>query len=409
MAENNRFVSYMYEYRNNERQNNIGYARVETRGDQCKVLLHMTVPSQENVLFKAYMFDQNQSQHHFAYLGNVFIQKSQGELKIKSDRENVMNSGLAIEDLKGILIYSEKKKFYACDWGNQRISNQMIEEIEHYELNRTSEIKKEEKREEKQMIKKQQREEKINKKETPSNESQIQSKENQVKVSVEVQKVIKEENKAEVEAEDEVINTANLGKEKAAEVLSESEVTAAELEKKFIKESQNEETSTQIEENLLHTQELDYMDMECVEPLYGVMPQPMDKAVMQNKDCKKYECHPIAQNIIRRFPRMYPFEDHEITECVRIEPQDIGLLPIDCWVLGNNSFLLHGYYTYRHLLFGKMVTSNGLVYIIGVPGVYHSREEFMAKMFGFEYFKCAKQTEEKEGEFGYFYQIVHIS
>jgi hypothetical protein len=122
-----------------------------------------------------------------------------------------------------------------------------------------------------------------------------------------------------------------------------------------------------------------------------------------NSGKQVFEEHPLAKRIYKSFPRMYPFEDNDVAWCVKIEPQDIGLFPMEAWVLGNNSFLLHGYYSYRHLIFAKINDRNGINYIIGVPGVYHNREKFMAKMFGFENFKCVKRKELRTGEFGYWY------
>ena len=37
-----------------------------------------------------------------------------------------------------------------------------------------------------------------------------------------------------------------------------------------------------------------------------------------------------------------------------IRPQDIGKLPRECWIHGNNSFLLHGYYNFRYLILVKL-------------------------------------------------------
>ena len=118
----------------------------------------------------------------------------------------------------------------------------------------------------------------------------------------------------------------------------------------------------------------------------------------EEKDSKEYNedvetlekqetLSPVAARIFSRYTKMFPFEDNEILECVRMEPQDIGAFPIENWVLGNNSFLLHGYYNYRHLIFARKNTLNGNQYIIGVPGVFQNREQFMAKLFGFEEFK----------------------
>lgn len=84
-------------------------------------------------------------------------------------------------------------------------------------------------------------------------------------------------------------------------------------------------------------------------------------------------------------------------ECVRMKPNDIVCLPKRYWVLGQNSFLLHGYYTHRYLMAAKCRVDGKDKYIIGVPGRYHSNEKIMAAMFGFGKFS----GEEQEGKEGY--------
>ncbi len=84
-------------------------------------------------------------------------------------------------------------------------------------------------------------------------------------------------------------------------------------------------------------------------------------------------------------------------ECVRMKPNDIVCLPKRYWVLGQNSFLLHGYYTHRYLIAAKLTEDGQDRYILGVPGEYHNNEKMMASMFGFGKFT----GEEEEGKKGY--------
>lgn len=111
--------------------------------------------------------------------------------------------------------------------------------------------------------------------------------------------------------------------------------------------------------------------------------------------------------LMARFNRLYPFEDNEILLCVKIEPKDIGILPKELWPLSSNSFLLHGYYCYHHLILAKMKYRDKAVYILGVPGLYQHREQFMARMFGFDCFKSIKKREPKKGDFGYWYLQIN--
>lgn len=66
----------------------------------------------------------------------------------------------------------------------------------------------------------------------------------------------------------------------------------------------------------------------------------------------------------------------------KITRRDISLLPRKYWFLANNSFLLHGYHNYSHLL---LVEENGHLWL-GVPGIYDPREARAADLFGFPQF-----------------------
>lgn len=87
------------------------------------------------------------------------------------------------------------------------------------------------------------------------------------------------------------------------------------------------------------------------------------------------------------YPKVTAFECADGCEILVIKPQDIGLLPRENWVYGNNSFLLHGYYNYRYLILARLgKTGERGRYILGVPGHYGNNEKYMAAMFGFDRF-----------------------
>ena len=115
------------------------------------------------------------------------------------------------------------------------------------------------------------------------------------------------------------------------------------------------------------------------------------------------------ENMKNTFPGIVPFEDKETIECIRIEPKDLIQLPKEEWILGNNSFLLHGYYYYRYLLLGKMKKGGETFYVLGIPGIYDNREKMMAVMFGFPNFKPVKKIESKIGQFGFWYKRVRLT
>ena len=101
----------------------------------------------------------------------------------------------------------------------------------------------------------------------------------------------------------------------------------------------------------------------------------------------------------------FPFEGREI-ECARIQLKDLQEFPKKYWYFGRNSFLLHGFFNYKHIIFGEMRENGKKEYILGVPGVFMNQERIMAAMFGFPEFCTAKAAEYKTGNFGYWYRII---
>jgi hypothetical protein len=136
------------------------------------------------------------------------------------------------------------------------------------------------------------------------------------------------------------------------------------------------------------------------------LPETEEAAAVQSESLMPSD-H-IYEKLMQHFPRMYPFEDDSVEMCVRLELQDIGMLPMGCWMYGGNSFLLHGYYCYRHLILARMKphADGTSFYILGVPGVMQHREYYMAAMFGFHNFQSVSSTNNGNGAFGYWYTIL---
>ena len=66
----------------------------------------------------------------------------------------------------------------------------------------------------------------------------------------------------------------------------------------------------------------------------------------------------------------------------KIQRADMSQLPRRFWPLANNSFLLHGYHNYGHLM---LIEEDGRLWL-GVPGTYAPQEARAADLFGFPRF-----------------------
>ena len=99
------------------------------------------------------------------------------------------------------------------------------------------------------------------------------------------------------------------------------------------------------------------------------------------------------------YPHIRPFQDER--EYLSIGPADFVLFPSASYKMVNNSFLLHGYYNYNHLLLARLEKKEEIFYYIGVPGNFFEKEKQVAIMFGFESFECAEEPAQV-GDFGYY-------
>lgn len=97
----------------------------------------------------------------------------------------------------------------------------------------------------------------------------------------------------------------------------------------------------------------------------------------------------------------------------KIQRQDLSRLPRKEWRIANNTFLLHGFYNYHHLLY---IEDNGEIWV-GVPGIYHEREKVAAEAFGFTDFRrltdvdvdLAEDEKNTYEDFGYWCRQISIS
>lgn len=99
------------------------------------------------------------------------------------------------------------------------------------------------------------------------------------------------------------------------------------------------------------------------------------------------------------YPHVCPFQDER--EYLSIGPADFVLFPAASYRQANNSFLLHGFYNYKHLILTRVERRGEIIYYIGVPGNFYEREKQVALMFGFESFECAEEPAQN-GDFGYY-------
>lgn len=103
------------------------------------------------------------------------------------------------------------------------------------------------------------------------------------------------------------------------------------------------------------------------------------------------------------------FNDDEFADCMEITPQQLQeMTGLENPVAGN-SFLLHAYFKYHHILLARPTDpkKESMVFI-GAPGVYSNRERYLASLFGLRNFKKSCRSDYDNPNFGYWYAEIYI-
>lgn len=143
---------------------------------------------------------------------------------------------------------------------------------------------------------------------------------------------------------------------------------------------------------------------------------PEKKTVPEPDSASEPETVPATDSIPESEPAPTPepalqsAETKTLPQAKKIGRSDLSLLPRRFWTLANNSFLLHGYHNYKHLV---LIEEDGRRWL-GVPGIYDTREARAADLFGFPRFTRAyvsvlDLTDEERNDaadFGYWCRCV---
>ncbi len=99
--------------------------------------------------------------------------------------------------------------------------------------------------------------------------------------------------------------------------------------------------------------------------------------------------------------RVNVFEDDLFYDCMEVTPEQLQQITKENVM--QNSFLMHGYYNYHHLLIARVADEPGRLFV-GVPGIYTNKERFIAGMFDFNEFKRSHRSDYRNPYFGYWYR-----
>lgn len=372
-----RLISYIYAYEGEEKGKNIGFVKLESRNGQCRLSVNVKKIYAGGNDIGVYLIASGQE----IPLGNIFIRNSCGEFRTIINVENVMGTGNSLDSCIGLVIHEkgEEWRVYKTVWEDA------VAHAAELELAKAAEKKPDDTQERDKRLKKQIEELNREIDEAAKVGDNIAEKENAEKESA-----------AEGNAAEDTAPAASGAPQNTSEpgLLQQLQPSGGQSKQPSADQPPQSSSSPFIQST--QQEEIPLGDPKALEHL--------------DAEEEKWGPEVLWDRFRKHYPKMQAFDSPGTAEILTIRPQDIGLLPRENWGYGNNSFLLHGYYNYRYLIFARVGDEKHTRarYILGVPGHYYSNEKYMASMFGFPHFVLAKTQPAQDGRFGYWYADVRM-
>ena len=390
MADYKRLVSYIYAYPGGVRDKNVGFAKAEVRNGQFKLTVSVKgVYTDTPELFGVYvMVDGKKHQPGgFTLLktGTVMVNQGIGQYQDLFNPMNINQSGYTFEDISGIALARENEDFYRMFslWEDCILNTEDITFAQPEAAAASNPV--------------------------------VQADSEEVSVKEQVNRTTGQEaERKSAEMSGNVRESETVRRN--AEDVSENEVEEAAVTSKPAtpESAQSAGRQADLQQETAQMKAQQVRAMEAVQELLfrntnpqGTMPQNTKLQHTTPQNAKPQEEMPAFEKVFINRDFIDAFEDDYFYDCVEVTPELLKQLPIEDDAVVNNSFLVHGYYNFKHILFGKVCENdNNTRYFIGVPGMYCNRERFMASVFGFCNFKKSHRSDYSNPYFGYWYQEI---
>lgn len=453
MSAYHRLISYIYAYEGGIKGKNTGFAKLETRGTSCRIQVSVRRVFAGGSPIGVYLLAGQEE----IRIGTLFVRGGNGEFRAVVNCENIEGSGCNMEECCGLTLHETDSAWraYTTIWEDavahaaeveladvtaEKVREQEAEKEEatrklaenvsgevnsasvgKEKLDEASELTRSGEMESQDTSTETEKKEAVNINETDFGISQPQSEKLEdsnleIFEDTETMEAVPDISETSDHQEVEIVQEAQTETPQESFQESNQEAQTETPQESSQESNQEAQTEARRKDSQESTREVRKEALPDFPPDHQEAFQPgsQNQKQPQPDSSKEFPKEDPAESLWNRLRAAYPkvtaFECADGCEILVIKPQDIGLLPRENWVYGNNSFLLHGYYNYRYLILARLGKSGERGrYILGVPGHYGNNEKYMAAMFGFDRFVRSTRQPPRDSRFGYWYTDLNFT
>ena len=469
MSAYHRLISYIYAYEGGIKGKNTGFAKLETRGTSCRIQVSVRRVFAGGSPIGVYLLAGQEE----IRIGTLFVRGGNGEFRAVVNCENIEGSGCNMEECCGLTLHETDSAWraYTTIWEDavahaaeveladvtaEKVREQEAEKegatrkqtenvsgevnsasVGKEKLDEASELTRSGEMESQDTSTETEKKEAVNINETDFGISQPQpekledsnleifedtetmeavpdisetSDHQEAEIVQEAQTETPQESfqesnqEAQTETPQESFQESN--QEAQMETPQESSQESNQEAQTEARRKDSQESTREVRKEALPDSPPDHQEAFQSDSQNQKQPQPDSSKEFSKED----PAESLWNRLRAAYPKVTAFECADGCEILVIKPQDIGLLPRENWVYGNNSFLLHGYYNYRYLILARLGKPGERGrYILGVPGHYGNNEKYMAAMFGFDRFVRSTRQPPRDSRFGYWYTDLNFT
>ena len=453
MSAYHRLISYIYAYEGGIKGKNTGFAKLETRGTSCRIQVSVRRVFAGGSPIGVYLLAGQEE----IRIGTLFVRGGNGEFRAVVNCENIEGSGCNMEECCGLTLHETDSAWraYTTIWEDavahaaeveladvtaEKVREQEAEKEEatrklaenvsgevnsasvgKEKLDEASELTRSGEMESQDTSTETEKKEAVNINETDFGISQpqpekLEDSNLEIFEDTETMEAVPDISETSDHQEAEVVQEAQTETPQESSQESNQEVQTETLKESFQESYQEAQTEARRKDSQESTREVRKEALPDSPPDHQEAFQPGSQNQKQpqpdsSKESPKEDPAETLWDRLRvTYPKVTAFECADGCEILVIKPQDIGLLPRENWVYGNNSFLLHGYYNYRYLILARLGKPGERGrYILGVPGHYGNNEKYRAAMVGFDRFVRSTRQPPRDSRFGYWYTDLNFT
>ncbi len=453
MSAYHRLISYIYAYEGGIKGKNTGFAKLETRGTSCRIQVSVRRVFAGGSPIGVYLLAGQEE----IRIGTLFVRGGNGEFRAVVNCENIEGSGCNMEECCGLTLHETDSAWraYTTIWEDavahaaeveladvtaEKVREQEAEKEEatrkqaenvsgevnsgsvgKEKLDEASELTRSGEMESQDTSTETEKKEAVNINEMDFGISQpqpekLEDSNLEIFEDTETMEAVPDISETSDQQEAEVVQEAQTETPQESSQESTQEVQTETPKESFQESNQEAQTEARRKDSQESTREVRKEALSDSPPDHQEAFQPGSQNQKQpqpdsSKESPKEDPAETLWDRLRvTYPKVTAFECADGCEILVIKPQDIGLLPRENWVYGNNSFLLHGYYNYRYLILARLGKPGERGrYILGVPGHYGNNEKYMAAMFGFDRFVRSTRQPPRDSRFGYWYTDLNFT